>query len=259
MSGMGSWAIDWSIVGPPLAAGLLIVATHAVLGREVLKRGIIFIDITIAQVAALGAILAETFHFAEQGWQVQIAAGGAALLASGLLSWTESRWAHRQEALIGCAYVLAASIAILLLSQDPHGAEQFTHLLAGQLLWVTYAQLAPVAALYAALLALWFFYARRRPALFYPVFAVAITASVQLAGVYLVFATLILPALATASREGARGLALAYAIGATAYALGLWLSVPTDLPSGPLIVCVLAGLALLMGLIGNGQRRTSAA
>jgi len=254
-----AWSFDWSILGPPLVAGLLIVSTHVVLGREVLKRGIIFIDLTIAQVAALGAIIAETLGFAESGWQMQAAAGAAALLAGGLLSWTEHRWRERQEALIGCLYVLAASAAILVLANNPHGAEQFTHLLAGQILWVNFQQLLPVAVLYALVLTAWFGGARNRPALFYLLFALCITASVQLAGVYLVFATLILPALATIAIDGKRGLAIAYSIGGTAYGLGLWLSVPTDLPSGPLVVCMLALLALatVVATGGFGEARAN--
>lgn len=247
-----TWSFDWSILGPPLLAGLLIVSTHVVLGREVLKRGIIFIDLTIAQIAALGAIVAETLGFAESGWQMQAAAGIAALLAGGLLSWTERRWRGQQEALIGCLYVIAASTSMLVLANNPHGAEQFTHLLAGQILWVSLPQLIPVAALYALVLAAWFGGARNKPALFYLLFALCITASVQLAGVYLVFATLILPALATLAHDGRKGLAIAYGIGGSAYGIGLWLSVPTDLPSGPLVVCVLAALALLTVIASGG-------
>lgn len=240
-----SWSFDSSILLAPLLAGLLIVATHVVLGREVLKRGIIFIDLTIAQIAALGAITAETFELAHEAWEMQLAAGLTALAAGALLSWTERRWHEQQEAIIGSLYVLAASAAILVLSHNPHGAEHLTQLLAGQILWVSLPQLVPIVILYAAVLLAWFLGARQRPALFYLLFALCITASVQLAGVYLVFATLILPALATSTMQDRRGLAVAYLIGGSAYGLGLWLSVPTDLPSGPLIVCMLALLALI--------------
>lgn len=249
---MSALAFDWSLLGPPLLAGLLVASTHVLLGRRVLERGIIFIDLTIAQVAALGVILAglvEGEHGA--GWQVQLAAGLAALSAAALLTWTEARFRKLQEALIGSLYVLAACVAVLVLAHNPHGAEHMQELLAGQILWVGYAQLWPVAALYALVLLAWWLWARTRPAAFYFLFAITVTASVQLVGVYLVFATLILPAIATSGLPERRGLALGYGIGGGAYALGLWLSVMFDLPAGPLVVCVLAGLTLLV----TGLRR----
>ena len=246
---------DWSLLGAPLAAGLLVVSTHVALGREVLRRGIIFIDLTIAQIAALGAVIAETAGAGETGWQVRVAAGAAALLAASILAWTERRWPALQEALIGCLYVVAASLAIIVLANNPHGAEHFTRLVAGQILWVTYAQLGPIAVLYAIVLALWVWQRGAHPGWFYPLFALTITASVQLVGVYLVFATLILPALAAHGMRPARGLTLAYAVGIIGYLAGLWLSVPWDLPSGPLIVCTLAGIALATGIARARIRR----
>lgn len=243
---------DFSLLGPPLLAGLLVVSTHVLLGRKVLERGIIFIDLTIAQVAALGVIVAGTVGLANSegsDWRAQIAAGVAALLAAALLTWTEHRFRKLQEALIGSLYVLAASVAILVLAGNPHGAEHMQELLAGQILWVNLAQTGPVAALYAAVLVVWFAWARTRPSAFYFLFAVAVTASVQLVGVYLVFASLILPALATHGLNDRRGLAVGYGIGALGYGLGLWLSVPFDLPAGPLIVVMLALLALLMAAL----------
>lgn len=242
-------AFDWSLLGAPLVAGLVVCATHVTLGREVLKRGIIFIDLTIAQIAALGVIAVEAAGYESHGWTLQLAAAAAALAAAALLSWTEKRLHTVQEALIGCLYVVAACASILLLAHNPHGGEHLTELLAGQILWVNLDQVWPVALLYVAILAVWWGGARRHPALFYPLFALNVTASVQLVGVYLVFATLILPALAARGLGTRRGLALGYGLGAAGYALGLWLSVPLDLPSGPLIVCTLAVLALAAGIL----------
>lgn len=239
------FSFDWSIMGPPLLAGLLVAVTHVLLGRRVLERGIIFIDLTIAQVAALGAIIALMIHGEEGGgWMTQLAAGIAALLAAGLLTWTERRFRHLQEALIGSLYVVSACVALLVLSRNPHGAEHMQELLAGQILWVGYGQLWPVAVLYAAVLAAWLLWARHHPKAFYALFAFVVTASVQLVGVYLVFATLILPAIATHGLGERRGLALGYTLAAAGYAIGLWLSVPFDLPAGPFIVCMLAALTL---------------
>ncbi len=237
---------DWSILGAPLLAGLVVIATHVALGREVLRRGIIFIDLTVAQVAAVGVIVAEMVGFGgDHGWQVQAAAGVAALLAAGLLAWTERRWPQRQEALIGSLYVVAACAAILLLANNPHGHEHLAELLAGQILWVNLPQVWPVAALSAFVLAAWFVGGQRRGWIFYFLFAITVMASVQLVGVFLVFASLILPALAGSGLTERRGLAVGWGLGAAGYALGLWLSVPLDLPAGPMIVCVLAGLALI--------------
>jgi zinc/manganese transport system permease protein len=253
-----NFAFDFSLLGAPLLAGLLVASTHVVLGRRVLERGIIFIDISIAQVAALGSILAATWGLAPSeggGWQGQVAAGVAALLASGLLAWTEKRLRFVQEALIGSLYVIAASVALLVLANNPHGAEHMQELLAGQILWVGYGQLWPVLGLYALILALWFAWARRVPAAFYFLFALTVMASVQLVGVYLVFATLILPALAAHGLRERTGLPLGWAVGGAGYALGLWLSVPFDLPAGPLIVCMLASLALLSSLVRWARSR----
>ncbi len=245
---LADFHFDWSLLGPPLLAGFLVVSTHVLLGRKVLERGIIFIDLTIAQVAALGVIIAGAAGLApDEGadWRSQVAAGVAAMLAAGLLTWTERYFRKLQEALIGSLYVLSACVAILVLAGNPHGAEHMQELLAGQILWTSLSQLCPVALLYAAVLAAWFLWARPGPAGFDSRFGIWVTASVQLVGVYLVFATLILPALATHGLEDRKGLPLGYAIGAGGYALGLWLSVPFDFPAGPFIVVALAILVLL--------------
>lgn len=245
---LADFAFNWSLLGPPLLAGLLTVATHVLLGRKVLERGIIFIDLTIAQVAALGVIAVGAIGWApDEGsdWRTQLAAGVTALLAAALLTWTERHFRKVQEALIGSLYVLSACVAILVLAGNPHGAEHMQELLAGQILWVGYSALIPVALLYAAILAIWFLWARTRPAWFYFLFALTVTASVQLVGVYLVFASLILPALASFGLGERRGLWVGYAVGAGGYGLGLWLSVPFDLPAGPFIVVMLASLSLI--------------
>ena len=245
-------AFDWSLLGPPLLAGLLVVSTHVLLGRKVLERGIIFIDLTIAQVAALGVIAVGAVGWGPaegSDWRTQVAAGVAALLAAALLTWTEQKFRKVQEALIGSLYVLSASVAVLVLAGNPHGAEHMQELLTGQILWVGTRDLLPIALLYGALLSFWFLWARTRPALFYFVFAITVTASVQLVGVYLVFASLILPALATFGLKEKPGLLLGYSVGAAGYFLGLWLSVPFDFPAGPFIVVMLASLALIAAVL----------
>lgn len=232
--------LDSSILGPAFMAGLLVLATHVPLGREVLRRGIIFLDLAVAQIAGLGVIIAYGLGWEAGGWQIQAIAMSAALLGAGLLYWCERRWADVQEAIIGCVFVLAASGGILALSANPHGGEALKELLAGQILWVSYAQLIPVAIVSAVVLALWFGLERKRhPLMFYAVFAVAVTSSVQLVGVYLVFASLIIPALAVRQCR-TRGLVWGLVTGLVGYGVGLCLSALLDWPSGASIVWALA-------------------
>jgi zinc/manganese transport system permease protein len=242
-----SWgALDWGILGPALVAGLLVLATHVPLGMQVLDRGIVFIDLAIAQIAGLGVIAADAIGLPEGGIAVQAAAISAALLGAWLLTWTERRAPQQQEALIGVLFILAACAGLLLLAGNPHGGEHLKDLLVGQILWVHTSQLAALAGL--SLLLLTAIFSGRVERLgrfgFYGAFALAVTASVQLVGVYLVFSSLIIPALATIGMPRPRRLVAAYAIGAIGYALGLALSALFDLPSGAVIVCTLAACGL---------------
>jgi zinc/manganese transport system permease protein len=248
-----NWAaLDPRLLGWPFVAGLLVLATHVPLGRRVLARGIIFLDLAIAQIAVLGVIAAHTLGWETQGWQTQLAAASAALAGAAFLAWCEARWPDIQEALIGSSFVVAASSAVLLLSGDPHGGEHLSELLTGQILWVGSSQLVQIAAIYAALLGFWWLRGERLGRLgFYLIFALAITASVQLVGVYLVFATLILPALAVRGWPPRTGLLVGWALGALAYATGLATSALFDWPTGPAIVIFLAVVSLLAG---NGLR-----
>jgi len=238
-------ALDWGILGPALIAGLLVLATHVPLGTQVLDRGIVFIDLAIAQIAGLGVIGADALGLPEGGIAVQLSAVGAALLGAWLLTWTERRAPQQQEALIGVMFILAACAGILLLAGNPHGGEHLKDLLVGQILWVNTTQLLWLAGVSALLLAaLWMGWVERLGRFgFYAVFALAVTASVQLVGVYLVFASLIIPALGTRMQRGRRRHVVAYGIGALGYALGLALSALFDLPSGAVVVLVMALLA----------------
>ena len=250
--------LDAAILGPACVAGLLVLATHVPLGKQVLSRGIIFIDLAIAQIAGLGVILAQAMGVDEHGMGVQVAAAVAALLGAALLAWTDKRWPERQEPLIGTLFVLAATGGLLLLANNPQGGEHLKDLLVGQILWVNYAQLIPVAVLSAVLLGLmWWRRGQLTGLWFYGVFALAITASVQLVGVYLVFASLIVPALATAGVHGRSGLGWAYVIGALGYVGGLFASAVFDLPSGALIVWALAGFALLAQALPALRRKAT--
>ena len=228
-------AVDPGILLPPLAAGLLVLASHVPLGGEVLRRGIIFIDLAIAQFAGLGIVVASALGFAVGGWRMQLAAVLAALAGALLLRALERRAPQRLEALIGVGFVTAACAAIVLMSHDPHAGEHLQELLVGQILWTTWSGLWPLALVTASVLVAWFsLRLKDSPLGFYGLFAVTVTASVQMVGVYLVFASLIVPALAAAGRPGR-----AYVIGAAGYALGLLASGLFDLPAGAAIVLAL--------------------
>lgn len=228
---------------PPFVAGLLVVVTHVVFGQEVLRRGIIFIDLTIAQMAALGVIVAALLGLGD-GWMMQACAVVAALLAAMGLAWTERRYPQRQEAIIGSLYVVAASTVLLLLAKDPHASEHINRLLAGQILWLGWSDIGPVALLYAAVLACWFATGRKG---FYLLFSLVVTSSVQMIGLYLVFATLVLPSLAS------RRLLAAWAIGAFGYLLGFVVSLNADLPAGPAVVVALAAVGLGYNVVFQRQ------
>ena len=151
------------ILLPAVLAGSLVIATHVPLGIQVLRRGIIFIDLAIAQVAGLGAYLV-TMLLGEAASQVWIQAGAVALAlaAAWLLVATERLTVRYQEPVIGIVFVLAATAVILLLAKDPHGGEHLADLLAGQILWISKTQLLYSALATVALLAAMF--ALRAPA-----------------------------------------------------------------------------------------------
>jgi len=241
---IGEFPVD--ILIPAICAGLLVIATHVPLGTQVLQRGIIFIDLAIAQVAGLGAYLVTMLLGKEAAalW-IQCGAVCLALLASWLLVATERLSARYQEPIIGIVFALAATAVILLLAKDPQGGQHLSDLLAGQILWISGAQIFYSTIATISLLAAIYLLRGRRGA-FYSLFAIAITVSVQLVGVYLVFATLIIPALATVAIKSTRLRMLAsYATAVTGYGFGLVGSALYDLPTGPLIVWALAAAGVI--------------
>lgn len=243
--------LDLSILAPAFMAGMLVLVTHVPLGREVIKRGIIFIDLAIAQIAGLGVIGASYMGFDTHGFEVQVVAVGSALAGAFILSSCERMFGQYQEAVIGVTFVLAASASILLLADNPQGGEHLKELLVGQILWVEWSQLLMPAGIGVVIILVSFakpILLQRRS--FYLFFAVSVTASVQLVGVYLVFASLILPALATIKVPTVgRAYVLAFLVGVAGYGLGLIFSALFDLPSGAVIVWTMALLSAGMAII----------
>ncbi|WP_283745422.1 metal ABC transporter permease [Sideroxydans sp. CL21] len=232
-------SIEFDILLPAFIAGLLVLATHIPFGMRVLQRGVIFADLAVAQIAGLGVVIAGLLDLTEHPLLVQLIAASSALCGAALLAWIERRLPEVKEACIGLTFVLSATLGILLMSHDVHAGEHLKDLLVGQILWVSNSQLIATAVLTAALLAIW---KLLRQSLgnfgFYALFAIAITASVQLVGVYLVFASLIVPALAT-HRHLKRRYLFAFTVGIAGYAAGLLFSVWLDLPTGAAIVWAL--------------------
>ncbi len=244
--------IELSILLPAFLAGLLVLSTHIPFGMRVLQRGVIFADLAVAQIAGLGVVGASLLGLQENPLLVQGFAASSALCGAGLLAWIERRTPAVKEAAIGLTFVLAATAGILLMSRDVHAGEHLKDLLVGQILWVSDSQLIATAVLSAVLLTLWRLLRNQLGHFgFYGLFALAITASVQLVGVYLVFASLILPALAT-HRCTTRRYPWAFTIGIAGYATGLLLSVWFDLPAGAAIVWAMALCGTLMSI---GQQR----
>lgn len=247
--------LEFSLLLPALIAGLLVSATHVPLGIQVLNRGIVFIDIAIAQIAGVGVIAADFFGWEGQGIAVQAAALAAALLGALFLTWTEKRWPDIQEAIIGTVFVLAATLSVLLLASNPHGGEYLKDMLVGQILWVSHTQVIIVAVLTAVVLVAWFGVGRERLGRvgFYLLFGLSVTASVQMVGVYLVFSSLIIPALASRNAVRLR-LTKAYAVGGLGYLFGLLASNLFDLPTGAIIVWAMA----IVGILFSSLERSGA-
>lgn len=240
---MSVGGLELGILLPALLAGLLVLSTHVPLGQQVLARGIVFIDLAIAQVAGLGVTLAGAAGFDPHGWQLQASAIGAALLGAFLLTATEKKYPQVQEALIGVLFVLAACIELLVLANNPRGGEHLKDLLVGQILWVEPASLIPIAIGYAVALAVWFGLRRWIGTIgFYALFALVVTQSVQLVGIYLVFASLIVPALASRRFAPSSRIFVGYGVGVLGYVIGLIASALTDLPTGATIVAALAAV-----------------
>ncbi|WP_062259994.1 metal ABC transporter permease [Endozoicomonas arenosclerae] len=248
---MMEWEI-LSILMPALVAGIIVFSTHLILGRQVLQRGIVFMDLAIAQIAAMGAIVAHILttmhghghsHDAHNGSEVLgilmpflFSIAGAGLIA--LLA----RYAEKElEAIIGCIYVVSAASITLLLASDPHGAEQISRALNGHILWLSWKDmLIPGLLSIAFLLGVFFKPEILTGRLFYPAFALMVTLSVKMVGVYLVFSALIMPALAINQRSGKKALGLGYLAGLAGLVIGLLLSSLYDLPGGATIVVSLA-------------------
>jgi zinc/manganese transport system permease protein len=223
------------IIGPALVAGLMICIIHGTLGIKVLNRGIIFIDLSIAQIAGLGLVICGVLLGEISSYISQLVALICAISASIFFYYIEKKAPKQQEAIIGCSFVLSASIAILLLADNPHGGDEIMHLLSGQMLFITWNDVLKHFPIYAFIISIWFLKPKIQNGIgFYLIFALAITSSVQLVGVYVVFASLILPALAAVNQK--RPLLVSWVCGILSIFSGIFFATIFDLPAGGTVV-----------------------
>lgn len=264
----------------PLVAGLVLTGIHAYFGLHVLARGVVFVDLSLAQVAALGltvAILAGHSVQSEASyWYAFAFAIGGAVLFALVRPYEKSL---QQEAVIGIVYAVSASLGVLALDRAPQGAEHIKQLLIGSILTVTPQEVGELALLYGAIGAVHLIF--RRPlvevsfdpllaaarcrkvflwdVVFYGSFALVVTSSVRIAGVLLVFSYLIVPAaLAGLFTPGLlQRLVLAWALGAALTAAGLYASWTWDLPTGPAIVTAFGAATALVALGFSAKKLTT--
>lgn len=257
------------VMTAPFAACMVLVAMLAYLGVHIIAREVIFVDLSLAQMAALGSTSSLLFGLDPDSRVGYAFALGFALLGAFIFAATRMRRERRrvpQEAIIGIVYVVASAAAILVADRAPKGAEAFKEVLVGSILWVTWPAILKMLLVYAGVAVVhWFLRERfltislnedeaeRRgwrvrwwDFLFYATFGVVITVAVPIAGVLLVFTFLVVPAVVAFlfTRRTVHLIALSWASSAIASAIGLVASFRYDLPTGPLIVCVF-GLVLL--------------
>jgi zinc/manganese transport system permease protein len=250
----------FAFLWPPFVVALCLVGIHAYFGIQVLARNVIFVDLALAQIAALGATVAFMLGHPAQSYATYGYSLAFTGLAAVLLAFTRG-WATRvpQEALIGVIYVVGAAAAILLIDQAPQGAEHLKQILTGNILTSGLNEIVAIVPLYSAVgLLHWLLRHRLTETesrawefVFYATFGVVVTSSVAIAGVLLVFSFLIVPAAIGImfASSPARQLAIGWLVGSVASAIGLAVSFAMDLPTGAAMVCVFGAALGLAGLV----------
>jgi zinc/manganese transport system permease protein len=245
---------------PAFLVAVCLVGIHVYFGIQVLARQVIFVDLALAQIAALGATVAFMLGHSAQSPSAYGYSLGFTLLAAVLLAFTRT-WGTRvpQEALIGVIYVVAAAAAILLIDRAPQGAEHLKQILTGNILTSGFNELAVIVPLYAMVGLLHWLLRRQLTGtgtllwefVFYATFGVIVTSSVAIAGVLLVFSFLIIPAAIGVmfTSSPARQLAIGWITGTLTSATGIAASFAFDLPTGATMVCAFGGALAVAGLL----------
>ena len=259
----------------PFAASLILTGIHAYLGVHVVERGVIFVDLSLAQIAALGATIALLLPFAgndPHGPWVYWISLAFTFIGAAIFSTIRSRRARiPQEAIIGISYAVASAAAILAMSKATSESEHLKDMLVGNILAVSWPEVLHTAVLYALIGAFHYVFRKKFLAisldheraeasglnvklwdfLFYASFGFVVTSSVAIAGVLLVFCYLIVPSVAAmlySDRIGRR-LAIGWTMGTIVSALGIYLSVKLDLPTGATMVCTFGLVLVLMAAV----------
>jgi len=258
----------------PFVAGLILTGIHAYLGVHVVERGVIFVDLSLAQIAALGTTMAylagyELHEPVSYFWSLGFTFIGAAIFA---LTRTHRETRIPQEAIIGIVYAVSAAAAILAMSKAPEGTEHLKDMLVGNILTVSWRTVIETAILYAIVGIFHFIFRRKFLAislgesipnvrwwdfLFYTSFGFVVTSSVAIAGVLLVFSYLIVPSVAAMlfAQSIGRRLAIGWTMGAVVSALGILVSFWRDLPTGATIVCTFGAALLVLAIFWYAFRR----
>ena len=273
--------MDWTIfqfLAPAIAASLIIAGIHAYLGLHVVERGVIFVDLSLAQIASLGAAIAVWQGYDAHDPTIYWMSLGFTLIGAFIFAMVKGHEAEiPQEAIIGISYAVASAAVILTLSKATGEAEHLQNMLVGNILSVQWPEVAATGAIYLAIGIFHYIFRKRfleisidtKAAaargvsvrlwdfLFYASFGLVVTRSVAIAGVLLVFCYLIVPsvgAMLYAERIGPR-LAIGWTMGTLVSALGVYLSLKIDLPTGATIVCTFALVLIAMASVRGVIRR----
>jgi zinc/manganese transport system permease protein len=257
-----------SFLLPPFVMCLILVGIHCYLGLHVLRRGVIFVDLSLAQVASLGSSVALLFHLEHHTVGSYFISLGFTLIAAFYFAWAKKfEEIISQEVIIAIVYAFSSSVVILVVNMMAHGAEHIKEILIGKILWVTWEDVLITGLIYS-LVAITHYAFRKQlmkatlnrssrdyiwwDFLFYALFGVVITSSVGSAGILLVFSFLVVPALISMqmSKNLRKQLLLGWCIGVLLCVLGMAVSYKFDLPAGAVLVVVftivpLVGLPIL--------------
>lgn len=255
----------------PFCVCLILTGIHVYLGIHVISRGVIFVDLALAQIAMLGATIALLFDLPHDGPSTYFLSVAFTLLGATIFSLTRNVEKRKipQEAIIGVTYAISSALIIILIDRSSHGAEHIKEMLIGNILWVTWPEVATTFILYTAVSLIHYLYRKQfllismHPEeaekqgynlkwwdlLFYATFGLVITSSVKVAGVLLVFSFLVVPSLigmlfASTIRNR---LLLGWAVGFLASVFGLTLSYAMDFPTGACLVVLFGALLVLAG------------